>query len=40
MIYDARPVIEVFRRIGGAQMLGLRDCRYFDAPLFFALVRM
>lgn len=40
MLYDAQPVIDIFRRIDGAQLLGLMDCRYFDAPLFFTLERI
>lgn len=39
MRYDAVPILDVFRRIDDDCVLGLMDCRYFDAPFFFALVR-
>jgi hypothetical protein len=39
MLYDALPIIDVFRRLDRDRMLGLMDCRYFDAPFFFVLER-
>lgn len=39
MIYDAQPIIDVFRQVDADTLLGLMDCRYFDVPLFFSLHR-
>ena len=40
MIHDTQPVIDVFRRIDAAQLLGLRDGRYFVEALPGRAVRI
>jgi len=39
MVYDALPIIDVFRRVSADQLLGLMDMRGLPAPFFFALRR-
>ena len=39
MVYDALPVIDVFRRTGPGSLLGLVDARGLDEPFFFVLER-
>jgi hypothetical protein len=39
MIYDAKPINDVFRKVDGDTVLGTMDCRYFDQPYFFVLRR-
>ena len=39
MIYDALPIIDVFRRIGPDVVLGAMDMRGLPAPFFFLLER-
>jgi hypothetical protein len=39
MVYDALPVIDVFRRIGPDTVLGLMDMRGLDEPFLFVLER-
>jgi hypothetical protein len=39
LLYDALPIRDVFRRVDDDCLLGLMDCRYFDAPFFFVLER-
>ena len=39
MVYDALPVIDVFRRVDGDTVLGLMDLRGMPAPFFFLLER-
>ena len=39
MVYDALPVIDVFRRVGADTVLGLMDLRGLPAPFFFLLRR-
>lgn len=39
MLYDALPIHDVFRRVDRDCVLGLMDCRYFEAPFFFVLER-
>ena len=39
MVYDALPVIDVFRRIGPDVVLGAMDMRGLPAPFFFLLER-
>ncbi|MGY1615511.1 DUF4334 domain-containing protein [Geodermatophilus sp. SYSU D00691] len=39
MVYDALPVIDVFRRTGPGSLLGLMDARGLDDPFFFVLER-
>lgn len=39
MIYDTQPVIDAFRQVEPGCLLGMMDCRWFDAPLFFVLRR-
>ena len=39
MIYDARPINDVFRRISETTLLGLMDHRGDPAPYFFVLHR-
>ena len=39
MIYDALPIIDVFRRVGNDVLLGAMDMRGLAAPFFFLLER-
>lgn len=39
MIYDALPIIDVFRRVSGDTLLGLMDLRGLPQPFFFLLRR-
>ena len=39
MVYDALPIIDVFRRVGEDTLLGLMDLRGLPAPFFFLLRR-
>ena len=39
MVYDALPIIDVFRRIGPDVVLGAMDMRGLPAPFFFVLER-
>ncbi|MCZ2861087.1 DUF4334 domain-containing protein [Blastococcus sp. VKM Ac-2987] len=39
MVYDALPVIDVFRRVDGRTVLGLMDLRGLPDPFFFLLRR-
>lgn len=39
MVYDALPIIDVFRRIGPDVVLGAMDMRGLPAPFFFLLER-
>lgn len=37
MIYDALPILDVFRRADARTLLGAMDYRYFEHPFFFVL---
>ncbi|WP_324273741.1 DUF4334 domain-containing protein [Blastococcus brunescens] len=39
MVYDALPVIDVFRRVGPDVVVGAMDMRGLPAPFFFLLER-
>ena len=39
MVYDALPIIDVFRRICADTVLGLMDMRGLRDPFFFLLQR-
>ncbi len=39
LVYDALPVVDVFRRVDGDVLLGLMDMRGLDGPLAFVLER-
>jgi hypothetical protein len=39
LLYDALPIRDVFRRVDDDCLLGLMECRYFEAPFFFVLER-
>ena len=39
MVYDALPIIDVFRRVDAATALGLMDLRGLPQPFFFLLHR-
>ena len=39
MVYDALPIIDVFRRVAPDEVLGLMDLRGLPAPFFFLLAR-
>jgi hypothetical protein len=39
MVYDALPIIDVFRRVGPDVVLGAMDMRGLPAPFFFLLQR-
>ena len=39
MVYDALPIIDVFRRVTADQVLGLMDMRGLPEPFFFLLDR-
>ncbi|WP_233492213.1 DUF4334 domain-containing protein [Blastococcus sp. TF02A-30] len=39
MVYDALPIIDVFRRVDDGSVLGLMDLRGLPEPFFFRLTR-
>jgi hypothetical protein len=39
MVYDALPIIDVFRRVTADRVLGLMDLRGLAEPFFFLLDR-
>ncbi len=39
MLYDQRPICDVFRRVDGDTVLGLMDMKGMDRPYFFTLTR-
>jgi hypothetical protein len=39
MVYDALPILDVFRRLDGDRLLGLMDCKGMAQPFFFVLRR-
>jgi hypothetical protein len=39
MVYDALPIVDVFRRVSADTVLGLMDLRGLTAPFFFVLRR-
>ena len=39
MVYDALPIIDVFRRVDDGTLLGLMDLRGLAGPFFFVLRR-
>jgi hypothetical protein len=39
MVYDALPIIDVFRRVSADTVLGLMDLRGLSRPFFFVLCR-
>jgi hypothetical protein len=39
MIYDTKPINDVFRRVDDDTVLGVMDCRFFADPYFFVLRR-
>ncbi|WP_304504670.1 MULTISPECIES: DUF4334 domain-containing protein [unclassified Blastococcus] len=39
MVYDALPIIDVFRRVSDDVRLGVMDLRGLDGPFFFVLTR-
>jgi hypothetical protein len=39
MVYDALPIIDVFRRVARETLLGLMDLRGLAEPYFFLLDR-
>jgi hypothetical protein len=39
MVYDALPIIDVFRRVAADQVIGLMDMRGLPEPFFFVLDR-
>jgi hypothetical protein len=39
MVYDALPIVDVFRRVDGDTLLGLMDLRGLPEPFFFLLER-
>ena len=39
MVYDALPIIDVFRRVSDDVRLGLMDLRGLEGPFFFVLRR-
>jgi hypothetical protein len=39
MVYDALPIIDVFRRVSGDVLIGAMDMRGLPAPFFFLLRR-
>jgi hypothetical protein len=39
MVYDALPIIDVFRRVGPDVLIGAMDMRGLTAPFFFLLER-
>lgn len=39
LVYDAVPILDVFRRLGADQVLGLMDMKGLDRPFFFVLTR-
>lgn len=39
MVYDQKPIIDVFRKVSDSTLLGVMDCRGLDEPYFFVLDR-
>jgi hypothetical protein len=39
MVYDALPIVDVFRRLDGQTLLGVMDCKGMEQPFFFLLRR-
>jgi hypothetical protein len=39
MLYDALPIVDVFRRLDGHTLLGVMDCKGMEQPFFFLLRR-
>lgn len=39
MVYDALPIVDVFRRLDGQSLLGVMDCKGMEQPFFFVLRR-
>jgi hypothetical protein len=39
MVYDALPIIDVFRRVGPDTVIGAMDMRGLPAPFLFLLER-
>ncbi|MFN7820467.1 MAG: DUF4334 domain-containing protein [Cyanobacteriota bacterium] len=39
MVYDALPILDVFRRLEGDSLLGVMDCKGMGQPFFFVLRR-
>ena len=39
LVYDALPIIDVFRRVDDATLLGVMDLRGLPRPFFFLLER-
>lgn len=39
MVYDAWPVVDVFRWLDGQTLLGVMDCKGMEQPFFFLLRR-
>jgi hypothetical protein len=39
MVYDALPIIDVFRRVGPDIVVGAMDMRSLPSPFFFLLER-
>ena len=39
LLYDALPIVDVFRRMADDVLLGLMDMRGMDEPFFFLLHR-
>jgi hypothetical protein len=39
MVYDAWPILDVFRRLDGHTLLGVMDCKGMKQPFFFVLRR-
>ena len=39
LLYDSLPIVDVFRRVDDAVVLGLMDMRGLDAPFAFVLRR-
>jgi hypothetical protein len=39
LIYDALPIVDVFRRVDDETLVGLMDMRGLDAPFAFLLAR-
>ena len=40
LVYDALPIVDVFRRVSQDVLLGLMDARGLDAPFAFLLTRV
>jgi hypothetical protein len=39
MVYDALPIVDVFRRLDAHTLLGVMDCKGMEQPFFFVLRR-